>query len=116
MTPTTQLPLKFKNMTEKVTMREISPWGIGQQVICIADEFRTAPPHVRAANAFPVAGKTYTIRDVFDERSPAGEVIRTSFHLEEIVNEPMRWPQHGNVQSEISFLDTNFKAEHEFIE
>jgi hypothetical protein len=98
-------------MKEKIVMREISPWGIGERVICINNDFKTAPREIRATNAFPKAGRTYTIRDVFDDRSPDGKLLRTSFHVEEIVNEPIALPQHGNSKTEISFLDTNFKAE-----
>ena len=97
-------------ITENITVIRISPWGIGDKVICINDAFSTAPDEVRAANKFPVAGNIYTIRDVFDERSPDGEVIRTSFHLEEIVNEKISWPWNGGSKTEISFRDKNFKA------
>ena len=100
----------MKTMTENINVIKISPWGIGDKVICINDAFTTARAEVRAVNNFPVAGNIYTIRDVFDERSPDGKVVRTSFHLEEIVNEPVAWPWLNGGKSEISFRDTNFKA------
>jgi hypothetical protein len=97
-------------LAEKITVIKISPWGIGDKVMCINDAFSTSTTELRTAHSFPVAGNIYTIRDVFDERSADGKIIRTSFHLEEIINEPVAWPWLNGGRSEISFRDTNFKA------
>ena len=97
-------------LADNITPIKISPWGIGDKVMCINDAFTSAAAELRAGHNFPVAGNIYTIREVFDERSPEGKVIRTSFHLEEIVNEPVAWPWLNGGKSEISFRDTNFKA------
>jgi hypothetical protein len=102
-------------MTENINVIKLSPWGIGDKVICINDAFSTAA-ELSPAHNFPVAGNIYTIRDVFDERSSEGKVIRTSFHLEEIINEPVAWPWLNGGKSEISFRDTNFKAVSVFAE